>query len=265
MGEMGVLGEIVAKTRERVREQQSALPLEQLLASCGPVSRRPFGHVLSRTQVNVIAEFKRQSPSRGVIRPDLEPDDVAVSYEAAGAVALSVLTEADYFGGSGEDLRRAHGATLLPVLRKDFIVDAYQVWEAAALGADALLLIVAALGDDELRVLLETTAGAGLEALVEVHDREELARALAVGARIVGVNSRDLKTMAVSLDTALELAPAIPDDVIAVAESGIKTGEDIKRLRAAGYDAFLVGEQLMRTADPGVGLAALLRDAQEAP
>jgi indole-3-glycerol phosphate synthase len=265
MGELGVLGEIVARTRERLRERQALVPLEQLLASAPAAPRRAFGHVLTRAQVNVIAEFKRRSPSRGIIREDLEPDDVAVSYEAAGAAALSVLTDQDFFGGSPDDLLRARSATLLPVLRKDFIVDPYQIWEAAALGADAVLLIVAALADAELGVLLETAAGAGLEALVEVHDREELARALARGAGIVGVNSRDLKTMAVSLDTALELAPAIPDDVVAVAESGIKSGGDVKRLRAAGYDAFLVGEHLMRTGDPGVGLAALLRDSQERP
>jgi indole-3-glycerol phosphate synthase len=253
----------VARTRQKLRERQAALPLEQLLASTVAGDRRAFGHAVSRAQVNVVAEFKRRSPSRGAIREDVEPDDVAVAYEAAGAAALSVLTDEDFFGGSAEDLRRARGATLLPVLRKDFIVDPYQVWEAAALGADAVLLIVAALTDLELGVLLETTAGAGLEALVEVHDREELARALAAGARIVGVNNRDLRTMEVRLLTALELAPAIPDDVVAVAESGIRTGADVKQLRAAGYDAFLVGEQLMRTGDPGVGLAVLLRDSQE--
>jgi indole-3-glycerol phosphate synthase len=262
---LGILGEIVARTRQKLRERQAALPLEQLLAMTTAGDRRAFGHAVSRAQVNVIAEFKRRSPSRGAIRQDVEPDDVAVAYEAAGAAALSVLTDEDFFGGSAEDLRRARGATLLPVLRKDFIVDPYQVWEAAALGADAVLLIVAALTDPELGVLLETTAGAGLEALVEVHDREELARALAVGARIVGVNNRDLRTMEVRLETALELAPAIPDDVVAVAESGIRTGADVKRLRAAGYDAFLVGEQLMRAGDPGLGLAVLLRDSQEQP
>ena len=264
MGELGVLGEIVARTRERVQERKAALPLEQLLASAPPVpSHRAFAQALSRVSVNVIAEFKRRSPSRGTIREDLAPDDLAVAYEAAGAAALSVLTDQDFFGGSAEDLRRARGATLLPVLRKDFVVDPYQVWEAATLGADAVLLVVAALSDKELRSLAETAAGAGLETLVEVHDRAELERALAASSLVVGVNNRNLKTMAVDLQTSLDLVPAIPDHVIAVAESGIATGADVRRLRAAGFDAFLVGEHLMRASDPGLALAVLLRDANE--
>ncbi len=264
MGEMGVLGEIVTRTRERVRERKAALPLEQLLATTPSApSHRSFGHALSRVTVNVIAEFKRRSPSRGTIREDLNPEDLAVAYETAGAAALSVLTDQDFFGGSVEDLRLARAATLLPVLRKDFVVDPYQVWEAATLGADAVLLIVAVLSDAELRSLSETAAGAGLETLVEVHDREELERALAVGSLIVGVNNRNLKTMAVDVRTALDLAAAIPDDVVAVAESGIATGADVRRLRGAGFDAFLVGEHLMSAPDPGKALAALLRDANK--
>jgi indole-3-glycerol phosphate synthase len=262
MGELGVLGEIVARTRERVRETKARLPLEQLLAAAPPApARRAFAHAISRIKANVIAEFKRRSPSRGPIREDLAPDDVAVAYEAAGAAALSVLTDQDFFGGSTEDLRRARTATLLPVLRKDFVVDPYQVWEAAALGADAVLLIVAVLSDAELRHLLETAEGAGVESLVEVHDEGELDRALRVGAQIVGVNNRDLKTMRVDLGTALGLASSIPDQVIAVAESGIATGGDVRRLREAGYDAFLVGEHLMRAPDPGIALAALLHES----
>jgi len=263
MGELGVLGEIVARTRARVLERKARLPLDQLLASSPPApARRAFAHAISRIQVNVIAEFKRRSPSRGAIREDLAPDDVAVAYEAAGAAALSVLTDEEFFGGSADDLRRARGATLLPVLRKDFVVDPYQVWEAAALGADAVLLIVAALTDAELRLLLETAEGAGVESLVEVHDRGELDRALGVGAGIVGVNSRDLKTMKVDLETALGLASAVPDQVIAVAESGIASGADVRRLRAAGFDAFLVGEHLMLAPDPGTALAALLHESK---
>jgi indole-3-glycerol phosphate synthase len=264
MGELGVLGEIVARTRERVRERKAAVPLEQLLASAPPAtSHRAFGHALSRVSVNVIAEFKRRSPSRGLIREDLAPEDLAGAYETAGAAALSVLTEEDYFAGSLEDLGRARAATLLPVLRKDFVVDPYQVWEAAIRGADAVLLIVAALSDAELRSLSETAEGAGLETLVEVHDREELDRALAVGCSIVGVNNRNLKSMAVDLEIALGLAAAIPDQVVAVAESGITTGDDVLRLRGAGFDAFLVGEHLMRAPDPGMALAALLRDSSK--
>lgn len=263
MGELGVLGEIVARTRERVAERKARLPLDQLLASAPPTpARRAFAHAISRIQVNVIAEFKRRSPSRGAIREDLAPDEVAVAYEAGGAAALSVLTDEEFFGGRADDLRQARAATLLPVLRKDFVVDPYQVWEAAALGADAVLLIVAALTDAELRLLLETAEGAGVESLVEVHDRAELDRALGVGAGIVGVNNRDLKTMKVDLETALGLASAVPDHVIAVAESGIATGADVRRLRAAGFDAFLVGEHLMRAPDPGTALTALLREAE---
>jgi len=264
MGELGVLGEIVARTRERVRERKAALPLEQLLASAPPAtSHRAFGHAISRVSVNVIAEFKRRSPSRGTIREGLAPDEVAIAYENAGAAALSVLTEEDYFAGSLEDLRRARSATLLPVLRKDFVIDPYQVWEAAILGADAVLLIVAALSDPELRALSEAAEGAGLETLVEVHDREELDRALAIGCSIVGVNNRNLKSMVVDLETALGLAAAIPDHVVAVAESGIATGDDVHRLRGAGFDAFLVGEHLMRAPDPGAALAALLVDSNK--
>jgi indole-3-glycerol phosphate synthase len=264
MGDLGALGDIVAHTRERVRAQKDRLPLQQLLASAPPSpTRRPFAHALSRIKVNVIAEFKRRSPSRGAIRENLAPDDVAVAYEAAGATALSVLTDGEFFGGSADDLRRARAVTLLPILRKDFVVDPYQVWEAATLGADAVLLIVAALSDSELRLLLETAAGAGLESLVEVHDREELDRAVSAGALVVGVNNRNLKTMEVDLQTALGLAAAIPDDVVAVAESGIKTGADVRRLRAVGFDAFLVGEHLMSAEDPGTALSALIHDANQ--
>jgi indole-3-glycerol phosphate synthase len=264
MGQLGVLGDIIARTRERVRERKAALPLDRLLAAAPPAtSHRSFGHALSRVTVNVIAEFKRRSPSRGMIREGLAPGDLAVAYEAAGAAALSVLTDQDFFGGSLDDLGRARSATLLPVLRKDFVVDAYQVWEAATLGADAVLLIVAALTDEELRSLSEAAAGAGLETLIEVHDRGELERALAAGSLIVGVNNRNLRTMAVDLQTSFDLAASIPDHVVAVAESGIANGADVRRLKAAGFDAFLVGEHLMRAPDPGLALAELLHDANK--
>jgi indole-3-glycerol phosphate synthase len=194
-----------------------------------------------------------------VIREGLPPSTVARAYEAAGAAALSVLTEPEFFGGRLEDLSQARGATSLPALRKDFVVDPYQVWEARSAGADAVLLIVAALSDPELLGLLATAAQASLDALVEVHDATELDRALHAQARLVGVNNRDLNTLEVSLETALRLAPRIPDDVVAVAESGIKTGADLKRLRGAGFDAFLVGEHLMGAPDPGSALAALIQ------
>ena len=255
-----VFDRIVAQTRARVREKQRALPLDRLLTSATvPLKRRPFAEAVSRSgRVNVIAEFKRRSPSRGTIREDLRPGDVARAYEAAGAAALSILTEPDFFGGRLAHLRQARATTKLPTLRKDFVVDLYQVWEAVTAGADALLLIVAALSDIELVALLHSTTEAGLDALVEVHDATELGRALAAGARLVGVNNRDLKTLEVSLGTALALAPLLPDDVVAVAESGIRSGGDLRRLREAGYDAFLVGEHLMSAPDPGAALRALI-------
>jgi indole-3-glycerol phosphate synthase/phosphoribosylanthranilate isomerase len=259
----GVLGRILARTRERVDERRREFPLRRLQGSAPTPggARRSFAAALGRPGVNVIAEFKRRSPSRGVIREDLHPVKVAQAYEVAGAAALSVLTEEQFFGGSLDDLKEARAATLLPVLRKDFIVDPYQIWEAWYAGADAVLLIVAALGDRELATLQATAREIGLDALVEVHDREELARALAVGARLVGVNNRDLRTMEVTLQTALDLAAEIPDEVTAVVESGIKGPGDLRRLRDAGYDAFLIGEHLMGAADPGRALEDLIRES----
>jgi indole-3-glycerol phosphate synthase/phosphoribosylanthranilate isomerase len=259
----GVLGRIVARTRERVEERRRALPLSRLQGSAPTPGggRRSFTAALARSGVNVIAEFKRRSPSRGVIRDDLHPVKVAQAYEVGGAAALSVLTEEQFFGGSLEDLKEARGATLLPVLRKDFILDPYQVWEAWYAGADAILLIAAALEDRELARLQATAREIGLDALVEVHDREELRRALAAGARLIGVNNRDLRTMDVSLETALDLAPEIPDDVTAVVESGIKGPGQLRRLRDAGYDAFLIGEHLMAAPDPGRALEELIRES----
>ncbi len=187
---------------------------------------------------------------------------MARCYERAGAAALSVLTDEPFFGGRLEHLVEVRASTTLPVLRKDFVVDAWQVWEAREAGADAVLLIVAALGDRELEGLLAETRAAGVEALVEVHDRPELARALAAGARLVGVNNRNLKTLAVSLETSLALAAEIPDDVVAVAESGIRTAADLRALGQAGFDAFLIGEGLMSAPDPGEALRRLLEDAE---
>jgi len=259
----GVLEEIVARTRERVAEESALRPVDELqfFAELAPPPRS-FADALARPGgVNVIAEHKRRSPSRGAIREDLEPADVARGYEKAGAAALSVLTDEPFFGGRIEHLVAARAATGVPVLRKDFVVDPWQVWEARAAGADAVLLIVAALEDDELSSLIALAGEAGLDALVEVHDHGELDRALGAGARIVGVNNRNLKTLEVSLDTALTLSAAIPDDVVAVAESGIKTGDDIRRLREAGFAAFLVGERLMSAPDPGAALRSLLAES----
>jgi indole-3-glycerol phosphate synthase len=189
---------------------------------------------------------------------------VGEAYEKAGAAAISCLTEPYSFGGSAEHLRQIRAAVSLPVLRKDFVVEAWQVWESAAMGADALLLIVAALDDESLTSLLAESATAGLEALVEVHDAGELERALRAGAHLVGVNNRNLKTLGVSLEVSLSLAPAIPEEVVAVAESGLRTGSDLGALAQAGYDGFLIGESLMSTGDPGAALQALLTSARRA-
>jgi indole-3-glycerol phosphate synthase len=255
-----VLDGIIARTRKRLAERMRARPLEALRHE-PPWPRRPFADALARPgQLNVIAEHKRRSPSRGAIREDLAPGAVCLAYQQAGAVALSVLTDEDFFGGQLSHLGEARASSRLPLLRKDFVVDAYQVWEARAAGADAVLLIVAALPGAELLSLLTEASAAGLEAMVEVHDRPELDRALLAGARIVGVNNRDLKTLAVTLETSVGLAPHIPEGVVAVAESGIRTGGDIRRLRDVGYDAFLVGEHLMSAAEPGAALRALIEE-----
>jgi indole-3-glycerol phosphate synthase len=259
-----VLDKILERSRVQVEERRQMLPLElvQAVAAEAP-ARRPFADALSQPgRVNVIAEYKRRSPSKGLIREDLAPQDVAKSYEAAGAVALSVLTDQKFFGGELDHLTAARGATALSAIRKDFVIDAYQIWEARAAGADAVLLIVAALTDAELTGLLAEAATANLDVLVEVHDAAELARAAAVGARMIGVNNRNLKTMEVRLETSLELAPRIPVGVVKVAESGIKTAAEIKKLRAAGFDAFLIGEHLMLSPDPGAALSSLIREAQ---
>jgi indole-3-glycerol phosphate synthase len=260
----GVLGEILGRTRIQVTQRQDVLPLEVIQTLADEASPpRQFVEALKQPgRVNVIAEYKRRSPSRGVIREDLAPQDVAVSYEAAGAAALSVLTDEDYFGGSLDHLTAARGAVKIPAIRKDFIVDTYQIWEARAGCADAVLLIVAALTDAHLKKFLAEAGEAKLAALVEVHDAGELDRAIAAGASIIGVNNRNLKTMEVRLETSLDLLPKIPAAAVKVAESGIKTGADMKRLRAAGYDAFLIGEHLMSSPDPGAALAALLKEAQ---
>jgi indole-3-glycerol phosphate synthase len=261
-----VLEAILARTRETVALRRRDRSLDALQAAARAAAPpRPFAAALSQPgRIRVIAEHKRRSPSRGAIREDLAPADVARRYEQAGAAALSVLTDEPFFGGRLEHIAEARAATSLPVLRKDFIVDPWQLWEARAAGADAVLLIVAALDDVSLASLLAEARAAGLDALVEVHDRAELERALRAGARFVGVNSRNLKTLEVSLSTALELGPAIPENVLAVAESGIRTSADVRSLAAAGYDAFLVGERLMAARDPGQALRELLDRSQGA-
>jgi indole-3-glycerol phosphate synthase len=210
----------------------------------------------------VIAELKKASPSKGLIREEFDAAELAAMMEAGGAAVLSVLTDERFFQGSLENLRRASSSVRIPCLRKDFMVDEFQVLEARAYGADAVLLIVAALTDAELRGLRESARAHALDVLCEVHDAGELERALALECECVGVNSRDLKTFEVSLDRACELAERLPNSAVRVAESGIHTAQDMRRLRAAGYDAFLIGESLMRQRHPGEALRRLLDQAK---
>ncbi len=255
-----VLTRIVERRRETIAHRKRVLPdvaLKLAVQKKAPAPR-DFPSALVRAGCNIIAELKKASPSRGLLRADYRPSATAPTLEAAGAAALSVLTEEDFFQGSLGDLKEASKATKIPILRKDFIFDPWQVWETRAAGADAFLLIVAILNNETLKDLLELGRQLSMEALVEVHSRDELNRAIAVGAKIIGVNNRDLKAFDVKLDTSLELIDAIPEECIAVSESGIHSRGDIERLRAAGFDAFLVGEHLMTMADPGAGLRDLL-------
>lgn len=261
---MNVLEEIVEARRvdvRRLRRSRTAL-----VAAAGEASApRPLGAALRRAgEVALIAEHKRRSPSAGWIRADSDAASTAAAYARAGASALSVLTEAEHFGGLADDLRRARAAVDLPVLRKDFIVDPLQVVESRALGADALLLIVRVLDGARLEELLAAARELGMDALVEVHDANELRRALAAGAGTVGVNSRDLTTFRTDLGVALALAPEAPPDIVLVAESGIGGPEDVDRLGEVGYDAVLVGESLMRQPDPGAAAARLTRRPRRA-
>lgn len=242
----------IEKGKKRVPEPA----LRALVRKCE--NPRDFVAALSRPGLNVIAELKKASPSLGVIREGFEPAALAPSLEQAGAAALSVLTEEDFFQGSLGHLRAARKATSIPALRKDFIVDSWQVWETRAGDADAFLLIVTLLRDAQLRALLALGRELRLPALVEVHTREELRRAVDCGAQVIGVNNRDLRTFDVRLETSLELVEEIPQDCIAVSESGIHSTEDLRRLREAGFDAFLVGERLMKAAEPGAALRQLL-------
>lgn len=272
-----VLDRILAQTREEVERRKQSVPLEDLLSdqSHGRVRREPlkapvaadaerslsggrrFRDALASGSIGVIAEFKRRSPSAGALRADADLYEIVRAYERGGAVALSVLTEGPNFDGSLEDLRAARAACELPILRKDFIVDPYQLHEARAAGADAVLLIVAALESGELGSLHDAARAMGLDVLVEVHDGEELQRALTQGADVVGINNRDLRDFSVDMERTARLMSDIPPSVTVVSESGIGTAEELGRLQQAGVHAVLVGESLMRSPDPETALRAL--------
>lgn len=251
----GALEPILSRSRERLAALPPAAVLERAATGADPPrSLRPD---LVAGRICVIAEMKRRSPSAGMLRPDLDPAATAQVYEAAGAAAISVLTEPDFFGGSLDDLRAASRATRRPILRKDFVIDPLQVLEARAAGADLVLLIVRALPPDRLRDCLATAAALGMEALVEVHDRPELEVALGLGAELIGINNRDLDLLSTDLGVTERLAPLVPADRYAISESGIAGEDDLERLRACGVRAVLVGEALLRAPDPTVALRRL--------
>jgi indole-3-glycerol phosphate synthase len=252
-----ILDEVIAYKQSEIADLRARYGAWSSPAT--PPARRGFAAALRGDGIALIAEFKRRSPSRGGIRPEADPSLFAKVYQMAGATALSVLTDTRYFGGSLEDLRAARAEVALPTLRKDFILDAAQLAESSgAEGPDCVLLIAAALRDSQLRSLREIARACGQEALVEVHDEAELDRALESGAEIIGINNRDLRTFEVSLDISLQLRPRVPAGIPVVAESGIRTAEDVRRLAEAGVDAMLVGEALMTAADPAAKIAELL-------
>ena len=257
-----VLQRILARKAEEIRERSTQVSLRELSARCADLpATRGFADALRAKidagQAAVIAEVKKASPSKGVIRPDFRPAEIAASYQRGGAACLSVLTDVDFFQGEDRYLQEARANCSLPVLRKDFTIDAYQVYEARALGADCILLIVAALGDASLAELSHLAMELGMDVLVEVHDIDELERALPIGAPLVGINNRNLRSFEVSLDTTLSMLPAVPRDRLLVTESGIVTPADVRRMQASGVKAFLVGEAFMRAPDPGEELARL--------
>jgi indole-3-glycerol phosphate synthase len=260
MATQTILDEITRWKREEIARSKSAMPLETVQAEMAvappprdfAVALRPSGvsdvapPLSGKGSVRLIAEVKRASPSKGLLHPDLDAVALARTYEACGAAAISVLTDSRFFQGSLDDLRAVRQHVGLPVLRKDFILDPYQVYEARAFGADAVLLIVAALSDGDLRMLYQLVHRLGMAALVEVHNEAELERALEIDPRIVGINNRDLRTFEVDLGTTVRLRPMVPADVILVAESGVHARADVARLAAAGVDGILVGEALIR-------------------
>jgi indole-3-glycerol phosphate synthase len=255
------LERILAHTLLEVTDRRATADLSLMERKAAAHEPRGFEAALRRAASSgpaVIAELKKASPSRGLIRAEFHPAALAKSLEAAGATALSVLTDGEFFQGSLDDLTRASEAVTIPCLRKDFILDPFQILEARAAGADAILLIVAALEDEDLKALYTEARRVGLDVLCEVHDRAEVDRAAQLGCTVIGVNSRNLHTMQVKPQTQLDLAQWLPSGAVHVAESGIRSAADVARLQEAGYDAFLVGESLMRQPDPAAALATLL-------
>lgn len=255
-GARSILKKIFDSKRRRVEELRERTDLARLAGSAAEVSETAehfrFSSALERKdRVNIIAEFKRASPSKGVIDGKADPSIRAAEYERSGAAAISVLTEEDHFLGSIADLKAVRKSVSLPVLRKDFLFDPFQVYEARAAGADAILFILAMLDDGEIAELMGLAASLGLDALLEVHTEEEMRRASGLGARLIGVNNRDLNTFEVSLDRSRALCALRPGDALMISESGIGSADQILELRELGYDAFLIGEALMRTESPG--------------
>ncbi len=249
----------MSRKREELRARTLSEADLRLIAQSVQTDRRDFAAALRSKRPAIISEIKRASPSRGVLIQDFRPVKLAQQYQAGGAAALSVLTDRDFFQGCDADLRAARAACGLPVIRKDFVISEYHVLEAASIGADAILLIAAILDEAELRGFRELAREFGMAALVEVHDDRELDAALRSGAEIVGVNNRDLRTFQVSIDISIALAPSIPASVIKVTESGIFTASDVHRLLDAGFDAFLVGEHLVKSGDPAAAIRDLTR------
>jgi len=257
-----ILDEILLHKRGEIAERQTDHPLNQVRerAEAADPPRGFVSALFAKVEMNrpaVIAEIKKASPSKGLIRENFDPPAIARQYEQAGAACLSVLTDQKFFQGHDDYLVTARNACSLPVLRKDFVVDRYQLFEARALGADCILLIVSALDIMQLTVLHDTARNIGLDVLIEVHDGNELAAALSLHPTLIGINNRNLKTFETNLDTTTGLLSQIPDDVLVVTESGIHTRDDVERMRASGVNAFLVGEAFMRVADPGEGLKRL--------
>jgi indole-3-glycerol phosphate synthase len=263
-----LLQAIVAATRTRVAAAMAREPrasLEQRALRRTPKGQQFAERLSRRNTINVIAECKRRSPSRGVLRAGYDPVAIALGYERAGAAAISVLTEPTFFDGALQHLEAVRAVANVPLLRKDFIVHEYQLLEARAAGADAVLLIVAALDDTELAAFGKAAEALGLAALVEVHDVAECRRALAAGAQIIGVNNRNLRTLHVDLNASRNVAEVLPTGTIGVSESGLKTTTDLNAMKALGYQAFLMGERFMVEPDPGAALAGLLEALEAAP